>query len=89
MKIEGGTTPPSNNKEEKPVDNTPPAIPPNQDKRYGIVTASALNVRSGAGTKYKRIGYVYKNNKVEILSSSGGWHKISYNGLVGYVRSIH
>jgi len=85
LKIEGGTTPPSNNKEEKPVDNTPPAIPPNQDKRYGIVTASALNVRSGAGTKYKRIGYVYKNNKVEILSSSGGWHKISYNGLVGYV----
>ena len=30
----------------------------------GIVTASALNVRSGPGTNYKSVGLVYKNEYV-------------------------
>ena len=54
----------------------------------GIVNTSALNVRSGAGTKHSIINKVYKGNKVEILSTSNGWHKIKLsNGSTGWVSS--
>lgn len=70
-----------------PPKNDPPthATPP-QDK-YGRVTASKLNVRTGAGTKNKRVGYVYKGNRVKILATSGAWYKISYGNLTGYAHS--
>lgn len=42
----------------------------------GVVTTSKLNVRSGPSTNYKVIGSLAKNNKVTILSSSNGWHKV-------------
>ena len=42
----------------------------------GVVTASALNVRSGPSTSYSVITKLYKGDKVEILESSNGWSKI-------------
>jgi len=79
----------SNNSSGSPPKSDPPtyATPP-QDK-YGKVTASTLNVRSGAGTKNKRVGYVYKGNRVKILGTSGEWYKISYGNLTGYVHSAY
>lgn len=53
---------------------------------YGIVNASSLNVRSGPGTNYKKIGTLSNGTKVVILdSSNAGWHKIQYSSTVGYV----
>ena len=56
--------------------------------KKGTVTASTLNVRSGAGTNHSVIGKVYKGNSVEILSSSNGWHKIKMsNGNTGWASA--
>lgn len=56
-------------------------------KTTGIITADALNVRSGAGTGYSRLGLLYSGNSVTILGSSNGWYKISYKNGVGYVSA--
>mgnify|MGYP004535429651 CR=1 FL=1 len=44
----------------------------------GTVTATSLNVRSGASTSYSIVGKVTKGKEVEILSSNNGWYKIGY-----------
>lgn len=49
-------------------------------------TTAGLNVRSGAGTGYKKIGYLSKGTKVEIVTKlSNGWYKIKFNSSYGYV----
>ncbi len=56
----------------------------------GTVTASALNVRSGPSTSYSITTKLYKGNKVEILETSNGWHKIkTSNGIIGWVSSSY
>ncbi|MDN3360369.1 MULTISPECIES: SH3 domain-containing protein [Priestia] len=60
--------------------------PPTESTTY-IVTASTLNVRSGAGTNYAAIGSVTKGQKLSVVSKSGSWYKINYNGRTGYVSS--
>ncbi|MGL5693270.1 MAG: N-acetylmuramoyl-L-alanine amidase, partial [Peptostreptococcaceae bacterium] len=58
------------------------------EKKTGTVTADALNVRSGAGTNYDKIGTLKKGEKVTILSTSKGWHKIEMSGgKTGWVSS--
>ncbi|MDU5493669.1 MAG: SH3 domain-containing protein, partial [Clostridium perfringens] len=47
--------------------------------KYGIVTASTLNVRDGAGTEYNDIGDVYEGEKVRIKWTVPEWHYIVYN----------
>lgn len=51
----------------------------------GTVTASSLNVRSGAGTGYRVIGSKDRGDKVEILESLSGWYKIRYGTATGFV----
>ncbi len=53
--------------------------------KEGTVTASALNVRTGPSTSNSVTTKVYKGDKVEILESSNGWHKIkTSNGKTGW-----
>lgn len=52
----------------------------------GMVTASALNVRCGPGTKYKAIGMIYKNEYVRVFAKVGDWYVIQTNSdLIGAV----
>ena len=53
----------------------------------GVVTADRLNVRSGAGRGYSSLGSLEKGEGVMIIGTSGGWHKISFKGGVGYVST--
>ncbi|MGI6113904.1 MAG: SH3 domain-containing protein [Mahellales bacterium] len=76
-----GAPPNDGGNNNKPPDDAAP--PP--DKKYGIVTASALNVRSGAGTRNSRIGVLQKNTKVEILETVNGWYRIKSGSITGYV----
>lgn len=47
-----------------------------------------LNVRSGAGTGYTKIGSLAKGERVIILSAYGGWSRILYHGTkTGWVSS--
>ncbi len=54
--------------------------------QYAQVTADILNVRSGAGTGFAKIGSIVYGELVEVLEESGnGWVKIKTPaGLVGY-----
>lgn len=50
--------------------------------------ASGLNVRSGPGTSYSRIGGLSRGYTVIVLSTSGGWSRILYSGTkTGYVSA--
>ncbi|WP_290060640.1 N-acetylmuramoyl-L-alanine amidase [Paraclostridium bifermentans] len=71
IKVDGSTTPPTN--------------PGETVKNTGVVTATSLNVRSGYGSSYSKIGTLSNGAKVEIVESKNGWHKIKYNGGYGYV----
>lgn len=49
---------------------------------------TGLNVRSGPGTSYSRIGGLSRGYTVVVLSTSGGWSKILYSGnKTGYVSA--
>lgn len=57
----------------------------------GKVTASQLNVRTGAGTNYGKLSsypILNKGNLVDVLSVSGDWYKIKIAGkYTGYVSA--
>ena len=63
----------------------------------GIVTASSLNVRTGAGTSYDILQYnnanvlLAKEDKVTILEKLSGWYQVSFvkdnTTLTGFVSS--
>ncbi|MEE6451134.1 SH3 domain-containing protein [Gottfriedia acidiceleris] len=51
------------------------------------VTGARVNIRSGPGTNYNLIGSATKNQKVDVISTSNGWHKINYQGKIGYISA--
>jgi len=54
-------------------------------------TASSLNVRAGAGTKYKRIGSLEYGSAFTVTGSSGNWYKIKAlrTGKVGWISKSY
>lgn len=56
--------------------------------RYAVVMASRLNVRQEPNVETKRIGYIDKGEKVEILENLGDWLQIRYtDSKTGYVAA--
>ena len=55
--------------------------------RTGRVTTEVLNVRSGAGTKYSRVGKIYAGDVVTILAEADGWYQIDTDRVDGYVSA--
>jgi peptidoglycan/xylan/chitin deacetylase (PgdA/CDA1 family) len=53
------------------------------------VTASALNVRSGAGTNHRVVGVVRNGDMVFVLDTVGNWSRISWQGSTAYVHSSY
>ena len=52
------------------------------------IQSGTLNVRSGPGTSYERLGALTKGETVILLSSANGWSRILYHGTkTGYVSS--
>lgn len=50
------------------------------------VTADVLNVRSGPGTNYAKVGRLVQGNKLNVIQRmNNGWYKISFNGKTAYV----
>lgn len=52
---------------------------------YGTVTASTLNIRSGAGTNFADIGDLKRNTNVRLLRESNGWYMILHEKKLGWV----
>ena len=46
------------------------------EPRYGKVTVSSLNIRSGAGTEYDKVGSLKAGKVVTILAETNGWYQI-------------
>ena len=59
----------------------------NAELGYGKVTASAVNVRSGAGTAYSKVTQLKKGGKAYIVGINNGWYKVIAGKHVGYLRS--
>ena len=55
--------------------------------KTGVITATSLNIRSGAGLNYDKVGTVLKGAKVTILKTSGSWCQIKVNNVTGWVSS--
>ena len=59
----------------------------NAELGYGKVTASAVKIRSGAGTSYSEINKAKRGEKAYIVGIKDGWYKVIFEKSVGYLRS--
>ncbi len=54
--------------------------------KTAAVTGSVVNVRSGPGTGYTKVGSVKKGDRLEALEEKNGWYKLKLaNGTSGWV----
>ena len=72
------TEPPAETKPEPTVQTTTGTGKLNTD-------GSSLNMRSGPGTRYKKVGSIPASAILTIAGSENGWYKTTYNGVTGYV----
>ncbi len=69
------------------INNTQVKPPTVSVIKTGVVNTSSLNVRSGYGSSYSKIGTLTKGTKVEIVESKNGWYKIKYKTGYGYISA--
>ena len=53
------------------------------------ITTEELNLRSGPGVSYSIIAVMPKGAKVTVLSVSGSWAKVNYQGKIGYAHTAY
>ena len=59
------------------TESAAPSTPTNGSKEFNVqITASALNVRAGAGTSHKVTAWAHKNEIYTIVEESNGWGKL-------------
>lgn len=56
---------------------------------YTVTAKKGLNVRSGPGTKYDKLGVLTNGTVVEVSSISGNWATITYNDKTAYVNTTY
>ncbi|MDQ2085938.1 SH3 domain-containing C40 family peptidase [Herbivorax sp. ANBcel31] len=60
------------------------------EKQTGVVTASALNVRKGAGTGFEKVDTVMRNEAITIEGQDDNWYKIvTDSGTKGWVYASY
>ena len=64
-----------------------PVVKPQEAPKaeYIRVTASNVNIRSGAGTNYSAIGVAEKGTMYAIIGKSGNWYKTYYKNQTAYL----
>jgi N-acetylmuramoyl-L-alanine amidase len=72
------------------VEKLPTKEEPKKTETFKAYTATikplnGLNVRSGAGTKYKKLGALKYKTKITILEEKSGWGRIVYKDKTGWV----
>ncbi len=70
-----------------PVAVSPTAVPPTAPPvKPGVTVGSGgVNVRSGPGTNYTKLGYLEPGSQADVTGRYGDWWQISYNGAAGWV----
>lgn len=69
----------------KTITESKPSKPSTGDK-YGVVTASVLNVRKGAGTNYPVVGQLKNGDKVKLDVKVGEWWSTYFGEHGGFVH---
>ena len=71
----------------KPVTTKPTTVTkPNTTTTKKVYKAKdVVNVRSGAGTSFKSLGKLKKNQTLTVKKKVGNWYQITFNGKIGYV----
>lgn len=59
------------------------------NKNIAISLSDGVYVRNGRGRIFNTIGYLSKGEKVEVLDTKFDWHKIRFNGQIGYVSNVY
>lgn len=62
-----------------------PSVAPSQ--KSSMKTTENLNMRRGAGTNHGIILTIPKGKEVKVISISGDWANVDYNGKVGYASA--
>lgn len=71
---------------EPPVSPPPTPEQPNPSPvKYKVNASPSLRIREGRGTSTKQIGSIPNGKVVDVSNISGGWGKITYNGVTGYI----
>ena len=70
-----------------PYSNDSGTVTTGSKSTYYVVNTSVLNVRSGPGTNYSKIGSVKSGYKITSYTLTNGWLKITYNNKTGYVSA--
>ena len=58
-------------------------------QRYKVTASAGVNVRRGAGEKYKVLGKLPYGTIVEVISFHSSWAKITYSGKTGYIKGAN
>ena len=68
-----------------------PTVTPEPEEKILYATPDAtdtVNVRSGAGTNYDKLGSASSGQEFEVISVlTSGWTKLNYNGQEGYIHN--
>ena len=57
--------------------------------QYKVTANPTLNIRSGRGTGYKKLGSIPYGKIVTVTDISSGWGKVTYNGVTGYASMTY
>ena len=71
---------------ETPENPTTPEVMP--EKTYAVYlrsTVNGLSVRAGAGTGYKKVGYIDKGDMLAFVGYQNGWYETVYKQKTAYV----
>ncbi len=71
--------------------SSPAAQKPNASgaATYKVTPAIGLNVRSGPGTSYNKLGALIFGTEIQVSGISSGWAQITYNGKTAYVSATY
>ena len=61
--------------------------PKNQPGIKSLVTSRGVTVRTGPGTRHKRVTTAKKGQTVKVVGKEKGWYRVVVNGRQGYVWS--
>lgn len=80
----------SNTVTPKPVETPKPAEPPATNAQtVGYATVDDLKIRSQANASSSIVSTINRGAKVDVVSLSGQWAKVAYNGKAGYVNKTY
>ena len=72
---------------EKEPEKEPEIKVEDMEDQEGLVMTSSLNIRSGPGTSYDKVGSLKVGNVITIIGKSGNWYKIKSGKVTGFVSA--